>query len=208
MNTKKLTLALSIAAAAAAIAVGGAVAFASVPGASPAAVGTQGSTQVAPPWAKSGDGKIAWDCVQAGHLADPAGWRPGARIDVDVNSGFLVIRNDKSAAVCVIEGGKGTGIMGGDVSTTHVYGNLTATRPFDYLTSMNYEHDSVHFGIASKDVTAVSLVGPDKSVTAATLKDGTFIARVKAGEDSTESTTNHVRATLDNGKVVEGPFRQ
>ena len=207
MKNKKLTLSLSIAAAAAVIAVGGAVAFASVPGASPAAVGSQGSTQVAPPWAKSGDGKIAWDCVQAGHVAEPASWRPGARIDIDAATGFLVIRNDKSAAVCVIENGKGVGIMGGDVSTTHVYGKLTAARPFDYLSSMNYEHESVHFGIASKDVTAVSLVAPDKTVTPATLKDGTFIAKVKDGEDSSAPTTNHVRATLSTGKVIEGPFR-
>ncbi|GAA3435956.1 hypothetical protein [Kutzneria kofuensis] len=200
MNTKKLTLSLAATAALGVLAVGGAVAFAAVPNTTVQAAGPQ--------TVATGDAKIAKECVAAGQdVPDPAGWRPGARIDVDAQHGFLVIRDDKNAAVCVIENGKGTGIMGGDIDSRHAYGNLTAARPFDYLSSMNYTTESIHFGIATKDVTGVSLVGPDHSVAAGIVKDGTFIVKTKFAEDSNQHTTNHVRATLGNGQVIAGPFR-
>jgi hypothetical protein len=69
-----------------------------------------------------------------------------------------------------------------------VYGNLTAARPFDYLTSYNFDSpatESVHFGFATSDVTAVSLVGPDHSVTPAVVRDGTFLARSNFPESPT-----------------------
>jgi len=102
--------------------------------------------------------------------------------------------------------GHGTGIMGG-VETRHVYGNLTAARPFDYLSSMNYPGESIHFGITTGDVKSVSLVGPDNSVRAADVKDGAFVVRTPFAEDSNQPTTNHVRVTLTNGRTVTGPFR-
>jgi len=93
------------------------------------------------------------------------------------------------------------------VSTRHTYTNLTAARPFDYLDSWNEQTESVHFGIATGDVAKVSLVGPDGAQTPTVLTDGTFIAKTKVAEDSNQSTSNQVRATLSNGQVVTGPFR-
>ncbi|MFC0437115.1 hypothetical protein [Kutzneria buriramensis] len=200
MTTTKLTMALSAAAAIGLLAAGSGIALAADPG--------TGTTIAA-----TGDAKTAQECVQAdGHVPDPTTWRPAARITVDARHGFLVIRNDKLAAICTVEDGHGTGIMGG-VETRHVYGKLTAARPFDYLSSMNYLADkthpaeSIHFGITTADVKSVSLVGPDKSVRDADVKDGTFVVRTPFGEDSDQATTNHVRVTLTNGQVITGPFR-
>ena len=206
MTTKKLTLTLSAAAAIGVLAAGGAAAFATVPTSGPE-VKPAAATAPAPA-ADPVDAKIAKECVQADqHVPDPASWRPAARLDVDAQHGFLAIRNDKLAAVCVIENGHGTGIMGG-VGTNHNYGKLTDRRPFDYLDAMNYpDGQTVQFGIATGDVAKVSLIGPDGSATPTVLKDGTFIAKTKFGEDSNQPTTNHVRATLANGSVVDGPFR-
>jgi hypothetical protein len=198
MTTKKLTLTLAATAAIGALAIGGAVAFAAVPGT------TDAATQVAP--AATGNAKIMFECLAADQVANRAAWRPGARIDTDATHGFLVIRTDKNAAVCVVEDGHGTGLMGGQIDN-HNYAKLTAQRPFDYLTSMNYPHQSVHFGISTSDVTGVSLVGPDGKSFAATVKDGTFAVLAKDGENSNEPTTNHIRATLANGQTVAGPFR-
>jgi hypothetical protein len=203
MTTKKLTMSLAMTATLGMLAVGGAMAFAAVPGTN--ATVASGSQAVQSPL--TGDAKIAQDCLAAsGDVPNRAGWRPGARINLDSAHGFLVIRNDKNAAVCVIEDGKGTGLMGG-VIDNHGYGKLTAQRPFDYLTSMNYEHQSVHFGIAADDVTGVTLVAPDKSEAAAVVKDGTFAVLAQDGEDSNKPTTNHIRVTLANGGVISGPFR-
>lgn len=203
MTTNKLTMTLAMTAALGVFAVGGAMAFAAVPGSTPTPAA--GSQALQSPLI--GDAKIAQDCLgTAGDVANKASWRPGARINLDANHGFLVIRDDKNAAVCVIEDGKGTGLMGG-VIDNHGYGKLTAQRPFDYLTSMNYAHQSVHFGIAATDVTGVTLVGPNKSEAAAVVKDGTFAVLAKDAENSNASTTNHIRVTLANGGVVSGPFR-
>ncbi|HTI23461.1 MAG TPA: hypothetical protein VL652_20870 [Kutzneria sp.] len=199
MTTKKLTLALAATAAIGALAVGGAVAFAAAPG---TATGT--ATQATQ--AATGDAKIMLECLAANEVGNRGAWRPGARLNTDATHGFLVIRTDKNAAVCVVENDHGTGLMGG-VIDNHDYGKLTAQRPFDYLTSMNYPHQSVHFGISTSDVTGVSLVGPDGKSAAATVKDGTFAVLAKAGENSNEPTTNHIRATLANGQTVDGPFR-
>ena len=155
------------------------------------------------------DSQLVKECVQADHDVPTSGgsWRSGARIDLDSKNGFVAIRNDQFAAVCVIQNGKGVGIMGGDVSTGHVYANLTAARPFDYLGSMNYPDESIHFGIAADNVAAVSVVGPDNVELPATLRNGTFVVRSKIGENSDQTTTNYVRATMADGHVVGGPFR-
>jgi hypothetical protein len=197
MTTNKLTLALAATAAIGALTVGGAMAFAAVPGTATGAQVTSAAT---------GDAKIMLECLAAGEVANPGAWRPGARLNTDATHGFLVVRTDQNAAVCVVESDHGTGLMGG-VIDNHNYGKLTAQRPFDYLTSMNYPHQSVHFGISTSDVTGVSLVGPDGQQTAATVKDGTFAVLAKDGENSEDSTTNHIRATLANGQVIAGPFR-
>ena len=197
MTTNKLVLALAATAAIGSLATGGAVAFAAVPS---TGTGTQ-ATQAA-----TGDAKIALECLAAGEVANPGSWRPGARLNTDSTHGFLVVRDDQHAAVCVVEDGRGTGLMGG-VIDNHGYGKLTAARPFDYLTSMNYDHESVHFGIASQDVTGVTLLGPDGTPAAAGVKDGTFAVLAKDAEDSNKPTTNSIRATLADGRVSTGPFR-
>ncbi|MFI9380771.1 hypothetical protein [Kutzneria sp. NPDC052558] len=203
MTTKKLTVTLSVAAAAVAIVAGSAVAFAAIPNSTTVNVAGAEDTHA------SGDALIAKECVKnTPGLPDPASWRAGARYDLSAQLGFLVIRNNKNAAVCVIENGRAGGVMGGDVSTTHTYANLTSGRPFDYLSAWNEEKVSVLFGIASDNVAKVSLVGPDGTQAPASVKDGTFVARTPWGEDSNQSTTNSVRATLDNGQVVTGPFRR
>ncbi|QUQ68658.1 hypothetical protein [Kutzneria sp. CA-103260] len=204
MTTKKLTLTLSVAAAAVAIAAGSAVAFAAIPSSAPTVNVAAGAADDH----ATGDALIAKECVRNTQgIPNPASWRAGARYDLSAQLGFLVIRNDKQAAVCVIENGKAGSVMGGDVSTRHTYTNLTSARPFDYLSSWNTDNESVHFGIATDNVAKVALVGPDGSQTPTVLKDGTFIAKTKFAEDSNQSTSNHVRATLDNGQVVTGPFR-
>jgi hypothetical protein len=200
MTTKKLTLALAATAAIGALAVGGTMAFAAAPATT---AGTD--TQVTP--AATGNAKIMLDCLAADKVANRGGWRPGARVDVDATHGFLVIRTDQNAAVCVVEDGHGTGLIGGGVIDNHGYGKLTAGRPFDYLTSMNYEHQSVHFGISTQDVTGVSLAGPKGAQANATVKDGTFAVLAEDAENSSEPTTNHIRATLANGQTIAGPFR-
>jgi len=164
--------------------------------------GGGGATAAAGP-----DMQLVNDCIHTSYAEVPSGsWRAGARLNLDATQGFLMIRSDEYAAVCDLSNGRPTGIMGG-VSTRHTYGNLTAARPWDYNDSDNLATESVHFGIAANNVAAVSLVGPDNSVTPAVLKDGTFIVRTKFAEDSNSYTSNRVKATLDTGQVIEGPFR-
>jgi hypothetical protein len=147
------------------------------------------------------------ECVHtAPTISDPANWRAGARLDLDATHAFLVIRDDTAAAVCVVEQGKGTGLIG-DEAFTGVYGKLSAVRPFDYLTSMNYPAESIHFGIAASDVIGVSLVAPDNSTSPGIVADGTFIVRSRVGENSNEPTTNFVDATLASGRHVQEPLR-
>jgi hypothetical protein len=77
-----------------------------------------------------------------------------------------------------------------------------------------YSEQSVQFGIAADDVVAISLVGKDGVVTPALLRDGTFAAKINNGEvcgspdvpGLPPGTNNLVRATLKNGRVVEGPL--
>lgn len=154
-----------------------------------------------------GDVRLVDECLKTDR---PGRWRAGVRIDIDAEKGFLVIRNDEYAAVCVLENGKGTGLDAAGVATSHGYDGLTAARPFDYIDSWNNDDpvtESVHFGITTDDVTAVSLIGPDNSVTAAVVRDGTFLARTKFPESSGEASTNHIRAALKNGQVIQGPLR-
>ena len=156
----------------------------------------------------SGQSQLVKECVRNGHnMPDPTSWRAGARLDLSPGQGYLIIRNARSAAACVIENGKGTGIIGGAVDSTDLYAALTPERPFDYLTSMNFDHESVHFGITTDDVVAVSLLGPDNSVAPGVVGDGTFIVRTAIGEDSNQPSTNYVKATLNNGHVIQGPLR-
>jgi hypothetical protein len=156
-----------------------------------------------------GDVPLVNECIQADPQGFPPGsWRAGARIDLDPENGFLMIRNDESAVVCVLKNGKGTGLVHG--LNGFSYGAPTAARPFAYLGSWNQRLPatvSVHFGIAAGDVTAVSIVGPDKSVTPAILRDGTFLAKTTFVGASNQLTTARIRATLKNGQVIEGPFR-
>ncbi|MFD2418334.1 hypothetical protein [Amycolatopsis pigmentata] len=197
-----------MAAAIGALAVNGAVASASIAD-SGSAVNLAAAASAARPAAQDPDTEITKECVQASpDLPDPPSWRPGVRFDLDAQNGFLVIRNDQYARVCVVKDGKGTFTY--SVNERHVYGNLTAERPFDYLSSYNFDYpatESVHFGIVTNDVTAVSLVGPDKSVTPAVVRDGTFYAKSNFPESPYVSTTNYVRTTLKDGRVIEGPFR-
>ncbi|GAA0649896.1 hypothetical protein GCM10010174_86770 [Kutzneria viridogrisea] len=216
MMTKKITLPVTIAAVASVFAVGGAVAFGVTPSkddtvANEARAASQGQSDPI-------DAKLARDCVQATiargvDVPEPGSWRPAAKMDVDTPHGVLIIRNAKAAVVCLIDNGKATGIMAADshfdgsTGQRHTYRKLTASRPFDYFDALNNSTESIQFGIASDGVTAVKLVAPDGSETAAVVKEGTFIAKTKYAEDSNQATTNHVRATLTDGTVIEGPLR-
>ncbi|WP_236792332.1 hypothetical protein [Amycolatopsis sp. GM8] len=158
-----------------------------------------------------GDVQLVNECIQADHneLPPAQNWRAGARIDIDAENGFLAVRNDKYAVVCVLKNGNSTGLIQG-TNTRDAYNALTAARPFDYLAPWNWNYpatESVHFGIATSDVIAVSIVGPDKSVTPAILRDGTFLAKTKFAQNSGQPTTSLIRVTLKNGQVIEGPSR-
>ncbi|RJQ80345.1 hypothetical protein D5S17_07705 [Pseudonocardiaceae bacterium YIM PH 21723] len=145
-------------------------------------------------------------CLTGQDVPNPGEWRAAAKIDADAPTGFLVIRTDKTAAVCVLENGKGTGLMGG--YSKDLYGKLTPERPFSWFNAMNYEDHSVQFGITTPDVATVSLIGPDGSATPAVQPtDGTFIVKTPFAENSNDPSTNKVRVTLRDGKVIEGPFR-
>jgi hypothetical protein len=109
------SLPVSVAAAVGVLVVGGVVVFG--PGRDSGPVGS-GSQHVVPP-ADPADVKLAKDCVQATIASgvtwpDPDSWRPGVKIDTDTPNGFLVIRNDKAAAVCLVSGGTTSGIMAAD----------------------------------------------------------------------------------------------
>ncbi|MFC0548270.1 hypothetical protein [Kutzneria chonburiensis] len=156
----------------------------------------------------SGQSQLVKDCVRTTrNMPDPTSWRAAARYDLSSQLGFVVIRNSRTAAACVIENGKATGVIGGAPGSTDLYGQLTPERPFDYLTSMNYPKESIHFGITTDDVVGLSLIGPDNSVSPGVVADGTFIVRDPIGENSGQPTTNYVRATLANGQTVQGPLR-
>jgi hypothetical protein len=210
-------LPVSVAAAVAVLIVGGVVIYGPLRDSGPAG---SGSAHVVPP-ADPADVKQAKDCVQATIASgvawpDPDSWRPAAKIDTDTPNGFLVIRNDKAAAVCLVNNGTTSGIMAADGAwvagrARHSYANLTAARPFDYFSAWNRDSptgvsQSIQFGIATDDVIAVSLVGSDNTVTPAVLRDGTFAAKINNGEYCGASNSNRVLATLSNGQVIEGPL--
>ncbi|WAL66470.1 hypothetical protein ORV05_01200 [Amycolatopsis cynarae] len=158
-----------------------------------------------------GDVQLVNECVQASHkrLQPASNWRAGARLDVDSANGFLAIRNDEYAVLCFLKNGKGTMLMEDSGNTRDVYSRLTAARPFGYLAPSNTNYsapEAVYFGITTSDVIAVSLVGPDNSVTPAILRDGTFLASTKSMEGNDQSASR-IRATLKNGQVIEGSFR-
>ncbi|MFI9380769.1 hypothetical protein [Kutzneria sp. NPDC052558] len=147
-------------------------------------------------------------CIHTPYTKLPPGaYRAAARLDLDATTGYLVIRDDEYAAICDLTNGIPTRSLGSVIGTHHTYANLTASRPWDYLSSDNRSTESVHFGIAAPNVAKVVLIGPDGSQTPTVLKDGTFIARTKFAEDSGNYTSNRIKATLDTGQEIEGPFR-
>ncbi|WP_020646461.1 hypothetical protein [Amycolatopsis balhimycina] len=172
----------------------------------------------ATPTPAPGEMKLVRDCVNATlaegiAVPDRESWRPAASVDTDTPHGFLVIRNDKAAAVCIIDGGKAIGMMGADVNDMTGrrggYAKLTAERPFDPFTGLSGLHEpEFFFGIVTDDVTAVSLIEPDNSVTPASLRDGTVAVKgserpFSSGE--TDHFTFHFRVTLKNGNVLDLP---
>ncbi len=213
-HRRSRSLPVSVAAAVGVLVVGGVVVFGPLRDSGPVGSGSQHVVPAADP----ADVKLAKDCVRATiasgvAVPDPDSWRPGVKIDTDTPNGFLVIRNDKTAAVCLVSGGTTRGTMAGDVTFTgrHNYAHLTAARPFDYFSAWNFDASnmtvaSIQFGIATDDVTAVSLVGQDNTVMPAVLRDGTFAAKIGNGEHCGSPTSNQVRATLSNGQVIEGPL--
>ncbi|SFR29203.1 hypothetical protein SAMN04488564_117127 [Lentzea waywayandensis] len=178
------------------------------------------------------DVQLAHDCVTATvasgvEVPDPGSWTPGVKIDADTGSGngaawpeFLMIRNDRAAALCLVAGSSTGGITGADVAAMegrgrHSYATLTAARPFDYLDAWNFlDGTSIQFGITTEDVVAVSVVWQDGNVTPALLHDGTFAVKIDRGEmcgrpghiSATPVASNVVRVTLGDGQVVEGPL--
>lgn len=156
----------------------------------------------------SGQSPLVRECVRSGkNMPDPTAWRAGARFDLSPQLGFLVIRTNRTAAACTIQNGHGTGLIGGTPEDTDLYSQLTPDRPFDYLTSMNYAKEHIHFGIATHDVATIDLLGPDNSVSPGVVGDGTFIVRDNIAEDSNQPSTNYVRATLNNGRTIQAPLR-
>lgn len=214
-HRRSRSLPVSVAAAVGVLVVGGVLMFGPLRDSGPVGSGSRHVVPAADP----ADVKLAKDCVQATIASgvawpDPDSWRPGAKLDTDTPRGFLVIRNDKAAAVCMVSGGTTSGILAADGAwvegrARHNYANLTATRPFDYFSGWNESspsYQSIQFGIATDDVIAVSLVGQNNSETPAVLRDGTFAAKIENREYCGPSTSNQVRATLGNGQIIEGPL--
>lgn len=153
------------------------------------------------------DAQLVKQCLQAGDtVPDGETWRAGARLDLDPDHGYLMVRSDTAAGVCVIENGRGAGLIGSEAFDGR-YGRLTAARPFDYLTSDNLDTESIHFGIVAGNVVTLSLFSPDNVTTPGVVRDGTFIVRTKIPEQSQQPTTNYVKVTLADGRTVTGPLR-
>ncbi|MGW6442851.1 hypothetical protein [Lentzea sp. NPDC055074] len=178
------------------------------------------------------DVRLAHDCVattaaSGGEVPDPESWTPGVKIDASTGSGngapwpeFLMIRNARAAAVCLVAGSSTGGITGADAAEMrgrgkHGYATLTAARPFDYTDAWNFlDGTSIQFGITTDDVVAVSVVREDGTVTPALLHDGTFAVKIDRGElcgrsgdpGATPAASNVLRATLRDGRAVEGPL--
>ena len=211
---------LMAAAAVGVLAVGAAVVFG--PAQDGVSVGTgsqspgQAAQPVAPP-ADPGDAKLVRDCVNATlaygiAVPDRDSWRPAAKIDTDTPHGFLVIRNDKAAAVCIVDDGKAVGMMGADVEQMAGrrtgYAELTAERPFNCFTGVSgLGEPTYQFGIVTNDVTAVSLRGPGTSVTPATVHNGTFAVKINDGGRAPRNAGYRVRVSLKNGHVIDAPLQ-
>lgn len=160
------------------------------------------------------DARLVEQCIEVSHSSlRPGDWRAGARIDLPSGRDFLVIRNDTYAAVCGIDGGRILGLaeVPGKGTTAPTYEQLSAARPFDLIDRSPWPLQSpdtgtVYFGIATSDVIAVSIIGPDNSVTPAVLRDGTFAATNRYGGVN-GTTLNRVRVTFKDGQVTERSFR-
>ncbi|MBE8517394.1 hypothetical protein ILP97_07725 [Amycolatopsis sp. H6(2020)] len=182
----------------------------------PVGTGSESRPQ-ARPVPDPGDVKLVRDCVNAtvadGYaVPDRDSWRPAAKIDTDTPHGFLVIRNDTSAAVCIIDDGKAVGMMGADVEgmagRRYGYAKLTAERPVNCFTGLSGPDEPTYeFGIVTDDVTAVSLLGPDNSVRPATLRDGTFAVKIERDARDPVHSSDRARMTMKNGHVLEVPLR-
>ncbi|MEV5721579.1 hypothetical protein AB0L41_47650 [Amycolatopsis mediterranei] len=218
-HRRKLGTPLTVASAVGVLAVGATVLFGPVhessPGniATPAGTGSESRAQ-SKPVLDAGKMKLVRDCVSAtiayGYaVPDRDSWRPAAEIDRDTRHGFLVIRNDTSAAVCVIDDGVAVGMMGADVDgmtgKRYGYAKLTPERPFNCFTGVTgLDEPTFEFGIVTNDVSAVSLVGPDNSVHPATMRDGTFAAKIN--RDARDHGSYRARMTMKNGHVLEAPL--
>jgi hypothetical protein len=211
---------LMAAAAVGVLAVGAAVVFGPVRDGVSVDTGSQSPGQAVQPVAPTPDPaevKLVKDCVNATlaygtAVPDRDSWRPAAKIDTDTPHGFLVIRNDKAAAVCVINDGKATGMMGADVETMAGrrigYAKLTAEHPFNCFTGVSGLGEPTYlFGIVTNDVTAVSLLGPDESMHPATVHDGTFAVKIDDGGRVPRNVDYRVRASLKNGHVIDAPLK-
>ncbi|MEU4518865.1 hypothetical protein AB0F52_09110 [Amycolatopsis sp. NPDC024027] len=213
---------VTVAAAVGVLAVGAAAVFGPVRDtgrnstAVPVGTGSEAPAQ-AQPAPDPGDVKLVRNCVNATlaygiAVPDRESWRPAAKIDTDTPHGFLVIRNDKAAAVCIIDDGKAVGMMGADVEEMAGrrigYAKLTAERPFNCFTGIaGLNEPTFRFGIVTDDVTAVSLVGPDNSVHPATVRDGTFAVKINDAGRIPGSTSYRARMSLKNGHDIEAPLQ-
>ncbi|WP_328604528.1 hypothetical protein OG943_31385 [Amycolatopsis sp. NBC_00345] len=208
---------LAVAAVVGVLAVGAVVAFGPghEAGPNPTAI-PAGAGSLPQPAPDPADVKLVKDCVDAtlgyGYAVPaPGSWRPAAKIDADTSHGFMVIRNDISAAVCVIDGDKSPGIMGADsdemAGRRFGYAKLTAKLPFNSFTGIGGLHEpTFEFGIVTTEVAAVSVVGPDGSVFPATVRDGTFAVKINDGRGGVR-TEYRARMTMKNGNVIEAPLK-
>jgi hypothetical protein len=160
--------------------------------------------------------KLAKDCVDATLAAGyavpaPDSWWPAAEINTDTANGFMVVRNDLSAAVCPIDGGQAVGMMSPDVEgmagRRFGYAKLTADRPFTCIGAIGgLGLPTFEFGIVSTDVTAISLVAMDNSVFPATVRDGTFAVKIGKNTPGRVNADYRARMTMKNGQVIEAPL--
>ncbi|MDX3663119.1 hypothetical protein PV646_37990 [Streptomyces sp. ID05-26A] len=216
---RSVVLPLSAAAAVGVLVVGGVL-----------VAGPDDATRRVVPASDPADVQLARDCVATTvasgvEVPDPESWTPGVKIDAGSGNNspwpeYLMIRNAKAAAVCLVAGGRTGGITGPDVAEMegrgrHSYATLTAARPFDYTDAWNFDDgSSIQFGITTEDVVAVSVVRQDGTETSARLHDGTFAVKIDGGEMCGRSdhpggppvASNVMRVTLGNGQVVEGPL--
>ncbi|WP_037309491.1 hypothetical protein [Amycolatopsis orientalis] len=213
---KKVGKPLAVAAVVVGLAAGAAVVFAPVrdagPSSVPAPAGPGSGSPARHMPSSPEDVELARECIADPisyglAVPEPDSWWPAVKIDTDTPQGFLVIRNEKAAAVCILSGGK-VRMMGADVEEMAGrrggYAKLTPEFPCHEFTSIGGGGGPTSlFGIASDDVTAVSLVGPDNSTIPASLRDGTFAVTVNDARVNDPHGGFRYRATLKNGHVID-----